>query len=369
MRDFWGFFNQKFSSIKDLGAIGYADIIGLAITSLFWLYLSNLMDVDEYGKLHYFISIASIAYLISLIGSPYVITVYTAKKIKIQSTLFLISILIGAISAACVFIFTNKLEISILIIAYIINEVAINYLLGKKLFVNYSKYIVIQKTLLVTLGFGFFYFFGLDGIIYGFALSYFHLMIIIIKIYRESKVDIRKLKDHRGFIIDNYIMSLSNSFRQHLDKIIIADILPVEYKNSYDNIFQSLKSINPRALTKRIEFEEHLKNYFDDELFISFLSKNLTRDENGKFKFKFNLVTLSEKFDQVLKALKPSRIIDKEINLIYGTKSDYITESKLNDSLQYFSNIKLSVIENAGHWLHYEKQDEFINHCKKIISI
>ena len=35
---------------------------------------------------------------------------------------------------------------------------------------------------------------------------------------------------------------------------------------------------------------------------------------------------LSEKFDEVLKALKPSRIIDKEINLIYGAKSD-INES------------------------------------------
>ena len=127
-----------------------------------------------------------------------------------------------------------------------------------------------------------------------------------------------------------YFLFLKNH-ENYLDKTIIADILPVEYKNSYGNIFQSLKSINPRTLTKRIEFEEHLKNYFDDELFISFLSKNLTRDENGNFKFKFNLITLSEKFDEVLKALKPSRIIDKEINLIYGAKSGYITDSKLND--------------------------------------
>tara|TARA_B100001939_G_scaffold180908_1_gene155904 strand:- start:224 stop:736 length:513 start_codon:yes stop_codon:yes gene_type:complete len=165
------------------------------------------------------------------------------------------------------------------------------------------------------------------------------------------------------------VFSFLENHENYLDKIIIADILPVEYKNSYDNIFQSLKSINPRTLAKRIEFEEHLKNYFDDELFISFLSKNLTRDENGNFKFKFNLITLSEKFDEVLKALKPSRLVDKEINLIYGAKSDYVTQTKLKNSLQHFSNIKLSVIENAGHWLHYEKQDDFINHCKKIISI
>jgi len=189
-----------------------------------------------------------------------------------------------------------------------------------------------------------------------------------LKKYLDSK-NIKKTSILGHSMGGKVLFSFLENHENYLDKTIIADILPVEYKNSYDNIFQSLKSINPRALTKRIEFEEHLKNYFDDELFISFLSKNLTRDENGNFKFKFNLITLSEKFDEVLKALKPSRIIDKEINLIYGAKSDYITESKLNDSLQYFSNIKLSVIENAGHWLHYEKQDDFINHCKKIISI
>ena len=189
-----------------------------------------------------------------------------------------------------------------------------------------------------------------------------------LKKYLDSK-NIKKTSILGHSMGGKVVFSFLEDHENYLDKTIIADILPVEYKNSYDNIFQSLKSINPRTLTKRVEFEEHLKNYFDDELFISFLSKNLTRDENGNFKFKFNLITLSEKFDEVLKALKPSRIIDKEINLIYGAKSDYITESKLNVSLQYFSNIKLSVIENAGHWLHYEKQDDFINHCKKIISI
>ena len=193
-------------------------------------------------------------------------------------------------------------------------------------------------------------------------------MCIDLKKYLDSK-NIKKTSILGHSMGGKVVFSFLEKHENYLDKTIIADILPVEYKNSYDNIFQSLKSINPRALTKRIEFEEHLKNYFDDELFISFLSKNLTRDENGNFKFKFNLITLSEKFDEVLKALKPSRIIDKEINLIYGAKSDYITDSKLNDALQYFSNIKLSVIENAGHWLHYEKQDDFINHCKKIISI
>lgn len=196
--------------------------------------------------------------------------------------------------------------------------------------------------------------------------SYDH-MCIDLKKYLDS-YNIKKTSVLGHSMGGKVVFSFLENYENYLDKIIIADILPVKYENNYDNIFKSLKSINLKILTKRIEFEEQLKNYFEDELFISFLSKNLTRDENGKFKFKFNLITLSEKFDEVLKALKPSNIVDKEINLIYGANSDYVIESKLNDSLQYFSNIKLSLIENAGHWLHYEKQYDFINHCKKIIS-
>ena len=55
---------------------------------------------------------------------------------------------------------------------------------------------------------------------------------------RESKVDISKLKNHRGFIVDNYIMSLANSFRQHLDKIIIAPLLGFSLLGNYSLALQ-----------------------------------------------------------------------------------------------------------------------------------
>ena len=84
-----------------------------------------------------------------------------------------------------------------------------------------------------------------------------------LKKYLDSK-NIKKTSILGHSMGGKVVFSFLENHENYLDKSIIADILPVEYKNSYDNIFQSLNSINPRTLTRRIEFEEHLKNYFDD---------------------------------------------------------------------------------------------------------
>ena len=73
---------DKIFAYKGLGMIGSADIIGAAITGIFWLSIASLIDVKEYGELHYFMGIAGLAYVITLIGTQNTVTVYSAKKIN-----------------------------------------------------------------------------------------------------------------------------------------------------------------------------------------------------------------------------------------------------------------------------------------------
>ena len=233
MKKIWNSFKQKFDSLKDLAAISYSDILGAAIPAIFWLYLSSIMEVEQYGQLHYWISIASIGFMISLIGTSNVITVYTAKNIRIQPALYFISFLTGGIATVSLIIIFYKFDIGLLLLAFIINELATSYLLGKKLFVNYSKYIIIQKSFFVLLGVAFFYQFGIDGIIYGFVLSYSHFLFVIFKVFRESKIDLSLVKKHRSFIIDNYLMTATHGFRLHLDKLIIPPLLGFTILGNY----------------------------------------------------------------------------------------------------------------------------------------
>ena len=208
-----------------LGMIGSADIIGAIITGIFWLSIATFLEVEEYGQIHYFLGIAGVAYVITLFGTQHTITVYSAKKVNVVSTLFFLSILAGVAAALIVFIIYNEMDVSLLLIAYTINDLSLGYLLGKKLFNNYSKYILTQRMLTFILGFGFYFIFGIEGIIFALALSYIHFLILIYKGLKDSPINFSALKAHSGFIINNYVISVVGGFRGNIDKIIIAPLL------------------------------------------------------------------------------------------------------------------------------------------------
>ena len=216
---------DRIFAYKGLGMIGSADIIGAIITGIFWLSIATFLEVEEYGQIHYFLGIAGVAYVITLFGTQHTITVYSAKKVNVVSTLFFLSILAGVAAALIVFIIYNEMDVSLLLIAYTINDLSLGYLLGKKLFNNYSKYILTQRTLTFILGFGFYFIFGIEGIIFALALSYIHFLILIYKGLKDSPINFSALKAHSGFIINNYVISVVGGFRGNIDKIIIAPLL------------------------------------------------------------------------------------------------------------------------------------------------
>jgi len=157
---------------------------------------------------------------------------------------------------------------------------------------------------------------------------------------------------------------------QHLiEKLIVVDILPILYNNDYDLIFEALNSIELNSINKRSDFEDHLKKFFENELFISFLSKNLIRTKNSTFTFKFNLKSLMINIDQVLKKIDSTNSFESEIFFIKGGNSDYITDEGLENSTTLFKNYSLTSIKDSGHWLHYDKPKEFFKVCLEILSI
>ena len=165
-------FKKFFFGQKDLLSIGFSNIIGSGISAVFWFYLATLISPEEYGQIHYFLGIAAMGQLFSLIATPNALTVYVAKNIKIHSTLFFISLLTGILSAIVIFLLFFRFDASFLVLGYIIFELVNGFLLGKKLFSTYSKFFLTQKILTVIFGLGFYTLFGFEGVIYGLVLSY-----------------------------------------------------------------------------------------------------------------------------------------------------------------------------------------------------
>jgi len=233
-------FKDKIIGKKGLLSIGFADIVGTVISGLFWLYIASQLNPEIYGEVIYFISIASLAQMISLLGSSNALTVYTAKNVKIQSTLFLISILAAAFSLVIITIFYNRIDAGLLAVGFVLFSLVNSVMLGKKLFVKYSKIVLSQKILTLVLGLGLYFVFDVYGIIYGLALSYIPHLFIFVKEFSGTKIDFTLLKPRKGFIINNYVMSLTAGLGGTVDKLIIAPVLGLALLGNYSLALQML---------------------------------------------------------------------------------------------------------------------------------
>ena len=218
-------FKRKIFALKDLGFVGLADIGGRAISAVFWFYIITLMETSEYGLLNYYVGLASLAQLISLVGTTNALTVLVSKGIRIQSTFFTLSLIGGSVSAIVLFIIFQRFDMILLLFMFIASDSVGGVLLGKKSYPSYARYNLIQKVLQVVFGIGFFYMLGLDGIIYGIAVSYLLFIPIFYRFSKETGFDLSLLKGKKDFIVSNYIVMLASGFRRDVDKLIIPVIL------------------------------------------------------------------------------------------------------------------------------------------------
>ena len=233
MTNYWKKLQEKIIGQQDLASIGFANFIGSGLAAIFWFYLASVINPDNYGEIHYFLGVAGMAQMISLVTTPNVVTVYTAKNIKIQSTLFFLSICAGIISSVIVFILFERVDASLLILGYIIFELVNSVLIGQKLFKRYAKFFLLQKILTLILGISFYFGFGYEGVIYALVISYAPSIWIVVNEFRNSKIDFSLLKPRKGFILNNYGINISNAVSGQIDKIIIAPILGFELLGNY----------------------------------------------------------------------------------------------------------------------------------------
>tara|TARA_B100001750_G_C15497206_1_gene594941 strand:+ start:605 stop:1756 length:1152 start_codon:yes stop_codon:yes gene_type:complete len=229
---------KKWNKIKNqLGdggivSIGATDVIATVISSVLWFILPTFLSTEEYGQLHYVLAIAGIAYTFCMIGNRDVITIFTSKSYNLNSTLYFFSLISSFIAIIIVF-FMFKIDSGFIILAFVINDLGLGYLLGKKSFKKYPFYIITQKSMALILCLTFYFIFGFEGILFGLALSYSVFSLLIYQGFKESKINLSLIKPHREFILNNYILNFVGALKSHLDKFLIVPILGFSALGNY----------------------------------------------------------------------------------------------------------------------------------------
>ena len=225
---------KNIRGLRSVATIGSSNIIGTAITSVFWISIAGLLGTESYGELSYFLAIIGISSIIAMIGGGYTMQVYAAKGVKIESSLYFLGIIASTVAAIILFLMFENFGVSICIIGIVAFNLILFEILGKKLYKKYFKIFVGQKILFVLIAFAFYFVFGtVEGILVGYGVSLLLFSQIIYKSFKNNKVDFSLIRERIKFLSHNYIAELSATARNHVDKLIIAPLLGFSFLGNY----------------------------------------------------------------------------------------------------------------------------------------
>ena len=153
-------------------------------------------------------------------------------------------------------------------------------------------------------------------------------------------------------------MELALTYPERLDKLIVADIAPVEYPPHHNQIIDGLKAIDLSSVKGRKDADKQLANYVDNLSVRQFLLGNLT-SKNGQFVFKCDIENIDKNYPNIMRTYQGSNTYSGPTLFIKGANSDYILPEHRAEIVRLFPQSRARVIQGAGHWLHAEKTIAF----------
>jgi esterase len=146
-----------------------------------------------------------------------------------------------------------------------------------------------------------------------------------------------------------------------LSHLIIADIAPKKYPSDYHRgILQLLSDLPLQQIQTREEAELFLKQGIPELAVRRFLVSNLKRVDSI-WQWQFNLPVLMQQIDAVMAEVNfRSSFQTCPVLFLSGGSSNYVLPDDHADIKRYFPGAKFTVIPDAGHWLHIEKAQSFL---------
>jgi len=166
-------------------------------------------------------------------------------------------------------------------------------------------------------------------------------------------------------------VAINLCFRKNIEcsKLVVVDIAPKSYSiDFHKKILEVLNGVSIKEFSSRSEIDEVLSVDIKEFSVRQFLMKNLYRDQNKQFNWRFNIKVLKEKLENISGAEFLQESIDTPTLFLKGEMSSYINENDEKLISMHFINSQLNTIVGSGHWIHAEQPELFYNYVMKFIA-
>ena len=154
-------------------------------------------------------------------------------------------------------------------------------------------------------------------------------------------------------------MYYSQKYPNRLEKMVVVDIGIKRYPMHHNEIIKGIKSIDLSTIESRSAAEQAMLPFVDSYGVRQFLLKNLYWIEKGKLAWRMNVDVLEREMEEILAPIPTIEVWTPTL-FLRGAMSNYILDEDWDAIEEIFPDATLETIENAGHWVHSEQPDEFI---------
>ena len=125
------------------------------------------------------------------------------------------------------------------------------------------------------------------------------------------------------------VMQFLMDYPERVASSVVVDISPKSFGGGHEDIFKALLSLDINNLETRSDAQDHMKAHLGDTMgVIFFLLKNLGRKPTGGFKWKANISSLWENYDNIKAGISGNEKVEKNIEGI-----EFVVPRNMNQAL------------------------------------
>ena len=195
----------------------------------------------------------------------------------------------------------------------------------------------------------------------------------LVMFFKQHKLSMTTLIGHS--MGGKLAMKFAAEYPENIESLIVADICPKNY-NKGDRVYKSvlqhevilelMEDLNLVAVESRKEIDQYLSFKLDEPSLRQFLIKNIHRNKDGYFEWKINVPVLRYALGNITSDVsqdwfderKP--ILNYPVTFIRGVNSDYVSNEDILIIKDIYPEAKVIDIQDAGHWLHAEQPEKFV---------
>jgi pimeloyl-ACP methyl ester carboxylesterase len=172
-----------------------------------------------------------------------------------------------------------------------------------------------------------------------------------------------------------------------LRALVVVDIAPVEYPVSggrtddpdeeaspFADFIEAMRELDLDRLTTRDDADAALKDAVPSRMVRSFLLQSLVRDgvgADGGWRWRLNLDLLARDLGELRGFPEPAAgaSFDGPVLWIAGANSTYVLPGDRPHMDALFPSTRLVRIKNAGHWVHSEQPEIFLETLRRFLAV